>query len=72
MMTLMEMMKICSAKSFMVIKITLWQKFSCDKSYLVIKVREVVIVKEVKISDGLWCFACGDIFTPHPAEFGLF
>ena len=61
-MTLMEMMKICSAKSFMVIKITLWQKFSCDKSYLVIKVREVIIVKEVKISDGLWHFASANVY----------
>ena len=38
-----------------------WWKFSCYKTYIVIKVREVKIVKEVKNSDGLWRFACGDV-----------
>ena len=33
-------------------------KVSCDKSYLWIKVK---IVKEVKRSDDLWRFACGDV-----------
>ena len=32
--------------------------FSSDESYLVMKVR---MVKEVKRSDGLWRFACGDV-----------
>ena len=30
--------------------------------YLVIKAKEVRIVKEVIRSDGLWRFACGDVF----------
>ena len=34
-------------------------KLSSDQSYLMMKVR---IVKEVKKSDGLWRFACGDVF----------
>ena len=33
------------------------------KCYLMIKVTEVTIVKEVKRSDGLWRFACGDVFN---------
>ena len=42
-------------------------KLSRDKSYLVIKVIlwwiKVKIVKELKRSDGLWRFACGDVFN---------
>ena len=37
-------------------------KFTSDESYLVMKVR---IVKEVKRSDGLWRFACGDVFLKN-------
>ena len=33
---------------------------------LVIKVREVKIVEEMKRSDGLTRFACGNIFGFHP------
>ena len=33
-----------------------------DKCYQVIKVREVIIVKEVKRSVGWWLFACGNVF----------
>ena len=40
-------------------EVILWWKLSCDESYLVMKVK---IVKEVKRSDGLWRFACGDVF----------
>ena len=43
------------------IKLTLWLKLSSDKSHIVNKAREVKIVKEVKRSDGLWRFACGDV-----------
>ena len=43
------------------IKVILWLKLSSDKSYLVIKVKEVDIAKEVKRSDGWWGFACGDV-----------
>ena len=40
------------------------KKLSCSyKSYLVIKFKEVKIAKEVKRSDGLWRFACGDVFN---------
>ena len=39
-------------------KVTLGWNWSSDESYLVMKVR---IVKEVKRSDGLWRFACGDV-----------
>ena len=35
---------------------------SSDKIVQVIKVREVVIVEEVKRSDDWWRFACGDVF----------
>ena len=39
------------------------KKVSCsDKSYLVIKSHEVEIAKEVKRSDRLWRFACGNVF----------
>ena len=38
-------------------------KLSCDESYLVMKVK---IVKEVKMSDGLWRFACGDVLGGVP------
>ena len=40
-------------------KVSLWWKLASDESYLVMKVK---IVKEVKKSDGLWRFACGDVF----------
>ena len=40
-------------------KVSLWWKLACDESYVLMKVR---IVKEVKRSDGLWRFACGDVF----------
>ena len=33
-----------------------------DQSYLVIKAKEVKIVKEVIRSDGLWRFACFDVY----------
>ena len=33
-----------------------------EGSYLVIKAKEVKKVKEVIKSDGLWRFACGDVF----------
>ena len=36
---------------------------SSDKLCLVIKVREIRIVKEVKRSDSLWGFACGDVLS---------
>ena len=35
-----------------------WWKFTSDEIYLVVKVK---IVQEVKMSDGLWRFACGDV-----------
>ena len=41
------------------IKVIYWWKLASDESYLVMK---VIIVKEVKRSDGLWRFACGDDF----------
>ena len=34
-----------------------------ERSYLAIKAKEVRIVKEVMRSDGLWRFACGDVFV---------
>ena len=37
-------------------------KKSSNNSLLMIKVREVEIVKEVKGSDSLWRLACGDVF----------
>ena len=39
-----------------------------DKSYLVIKVREVKIVKEVNRSDDLLRFDCGDVFYKKCAD----
>ena len=45
-------------ESYKVMKDMEWQKLSGDESYLVMKVK---IVKEVKRSDGLWRFACGDV-----------
>ena len=59
-------------------KVILWWKLSCDesyvvmivnidKSYLVMKViLKVKIDKEVKRSDGLWRFACGDVYNLGP------
>ena len=44
---------------YWVMKVIKWWMFSSDESYLVMKVR---MVKEVKRSDGLWRFACGDVF----------
>ena len=46
-------------KSYQVMKVMCGWKLFGDVSYLVIKVK---IVKEVKRSDGLWRFACGDVF----------
>ena len=40
-------------------KVIQWWNLSSDESYLVMKVK---IVKEVKRSDFLWRFACGDVF----------
>ena len=59
-------------------KVILWWKLSSDKSYLVIKFSsdksclwiKVRIDKEVKRSDGLWRFACGDVSEEGSA--GLF
>ena len=45
-------------------KVILWWNSSCDESYLVMKVK---IVKEVKRSDSLWRFACGDVFSSSEA-----
>ena len=53
------MIKLSSDKSYLVMKVILWWKFSSDESYLVMKFK---IVKEVKRSDVLWRFACGDVF----------
>ena len=44
-------------------KVIVWWKLLCDESYLVMKVKEVGIAKEVKRSDGLWRFACGDVLS---------
>ena len=41
-------------------KVTQWWKLTSDESYLVMKFE---IVKGVKRSDGLWRFACGDVFS---------
>ena len=41
-------------------KVIYWWKLSTDEIYVVMKVN---IDKEVKRSDGLWRFACGDVFT---------
>ena len=46
-------------------KVVQWWKLSSDESDLVMKVK---IVKEVKKSDGLWRFACGDVFFQNPVE----
>ena len=40
-------------------KASYWWKLASDESYLMMKVK---IVREVKRSDGLWRFACGDVF----------
>ena len=42
-------------------KVINWWKLSCDESFLVMKVKEVEITKEVIRSDGWWRFACGDV-----------
>ena len=39
-----------------------------ERSYLVIEAKEVRTVKEVIRSDGLWRFACGDVFWWLPSE----
>ena len=41
-------------------KVIWWWKFPSDESYVVMKVK---IVQEVKRSDGLWRFACGDVWS---------
>ena len=48
-------------------KVIWWQSLCFDKTYLALKsffmkVRVVEIVKEVKRSDSLWRFACGDVY----------
>ena len=43
-------------------KVIKWWKLSSDESYLVMKVKEIEIAKEVKRSDGWWRFASGDVF----------
>ena len=43
------------------IKFICGKNLYCHKSCLVIKTKEVELVKEVKRSDGLWPFACGDV-----------
>ena len=55
-------------------KVIKWWNFSSDESYLhieeiylVMKVKEVEIAKEVKRSDGWWRFACGDVYF-HSAQ----
>ena len=50
--------KLSSDEIYIVMKVIYWWKLPSDKSYLVMKVK---IVQEVKRSDGLWRFACGDI-----------
>ena len=50
--------KLSSGESYLAMKVILWWKLSIDESYLVMKVK---IVKEVKRSDVLWRFACGDV-----------
>ena len=50
--------KLPSDESYPVMKVIEWWKLSLDESCLVMKVK---IVKEVKRSDGLWRFACGDV-----------
>ena len=65
--------KLPSVESYLAMKVIYWWKLFSDESYLVIKVR---IVNEVKRSDGLWRFACGDVCycywypvtTPVPPE----
>ena len=52
----------CVEGSYQLKEVIIWWKLSADKSYLLIKVREVRIDKEVKRSDDWWRFACGDIF----------
>ena len=52
-------------ESYLVMKVSWWWKLASDEGYLVMKFK---IVKEVKRSDGLWRFACGDVFliwSPH-------
>ena len=48
-------------------KVIQWWKLPSDESYLVMKVK---IVKEVKRSDGLWRFACGDVLYEAAKTFG--
>ena len=51
--------KLASDESYLAMKVILWWKLFSDESYLVMKVK---FVKEVKRSDGLWRFACGDVY----------
>ena len=53
-------MKVIQWWKFLVMKVILWWKLASDENKLVMKVE---IVKEVKRSDGLWRFACGDVFV---------
>ena len=55
--------KLSSDESYPVMKFTQRWKLPIDESYLVMKVK---IVKEVKRSDGLWRFACGDVLKQVP------
>ena len=50
--------KLPSDESCQVMKVTQGWKLPSDESYLVMKAK---IVQEVKRSDGLWRFACGDV-----------
>ena len=54
--------KLSSDESYLVMKFILWWKLSSDESYAVMKVKSV---KEVKRSDVLWRFACGDVLALH-------
>ena len=55
-------LNIFSVTIYLVMKVILWWKLSCDESYLVMKVKEVEIAKEVIRSDGWWRFASsGDV-----------
>ena len=49
-----------------------YTELSSDKGNLVIKVKEVEIVKEVKRSDSLWHFAWGDVYTFGADNFNYF
>ena len=62
---------------YFVINFILWKWLSSDESFQEIKVREVIIVKEVKRSDGWWrtlitiliCFFIEDFKLNQPPQF---